>query len=140
MKSLQLLPRVYSPHPVSTEPKALPLGWLLGPKDGTLAERVLARLIQLEAHEPDVSLRDDIRQSFITLTLAMRGNTMPFVVASYQMYGLHPDKVWPAILARRSALLGAAGEVAPIESQDLSGSIPPKKSVHSVRTKDEGVA
>jgi hypothetical protein len=75
-------------------------------KDKNFPARVLARLIQSEAHEPDVWLRDDYRQAFITLDLALKGNTMPFVVASYQMYGLHPDKVWPARIARRKALLG----------------------------------
>jgi hypothetical protein len=88
-------------------PKALALQWLLNPeKDKKFPERVLARLIQSEAHEPDVWLRDDYRQAFITLTLALKGNTMPFVVASYEMYGLHPDKVFPAIVARRKANLG----------------------------------
>jgi len=35
----------------------------------------------------------------------MRVNLIPFPVA---MSELHPDKVWPAILARREALLGTA--------------------------------
>lgn len=106
--------------PLLLEFKALPLAWLLEPKEGSLraveadrdaevwpdAPRIMARLIQLEAHEPDVWLRDDYRQSFITLHLALEGNPQPFVSASYQMYGVHPDKLYPAIVARRKALLG----------------------------------
>ena len=66
----------------------------------------MARLVQSEAHEVDPHFRDDYRQSFITLTLAMRGNTIPFIVASYQVYGIHPDKVWSSVLAKRKAKLG----------------------------------
>src|SRR5262249_44486234 len=92
------------------EAKALPsaaLDWLLNPSKGkTLADRVMARLIQAEAHETNSHLRDDYRQAFICLSLAKRGNTEPFVVSSYQIYGLHPDKVWPAIMAKRAAKLG----------------------------------
>jgi hypothetical protein len=101
----------------------LPLEWILNPDKGkSFANRVLARLIQLEAHEPDVWLREDIRQSFITLSLALKGYSQPFVAASYRMYGLHPDKLYPAILARRKMLLG---------SESFPGSI--KKPVQSVK-------
>lgn len=116
-----------------------PLDWVLNPHKGdTLTERVLARLIQSEAHEVNPHLRDDYRQSFITVTLAARGNTMPFVVASYQMYGLHPDRVWPAILARREAMLGPTGEASPVPQNpmSLSGSISPKKANQSAKKED----
>jgi hypothetical protein len=93
----------FSPSP---ETKALPLEWFLAPKNGTLAERILARLIQSEAHEASPHFRDDYRQSFIALTLALEGSPIPFIEASYRMYGLHPDKVWPAMVARRAALIG----------------------------------
>jgi len=100
----------YQPH----SPAAitlLPLEWILNPDKGkSFANRVLARLIQLEAHEQDVWLREDIRQSFITLSLALKDYEQPFISASYAMYGLHPDKVWPAILARRKMLLGSEYE------------------------------
>jgi hypothetical protein len=115
--------------------RSLALEWLLTPKSAEvcLSERVLARLVQAEAHEPDVSLRDDIRQTFVALSLAIRSDVgalkasamdapakgheadrtgpphplpMCFIRASYSMYGLHPDKVWPAILAKRKALIG----------------------------------
>jgi hypothetical protein len=91
---------------LSVESKALPLEWLLAPKSDTPTERALARIVQFEAHEPDVWLREDYRQAFITVALAAKGSPMPFVEASYIMYGLHPDKLWPAVLARRAALLG----------------------------------
>ena len=31
---------------------------------------------------------------------------MPFIEASYAMWGQHPEKVWPRILAHRQAMLG----------------------------------
>jgi hypothetical protein len=113
------------------EAKALPLDWLLGPKSASFTDRVLARLIQSEAHEADIWLRDDYRQAFITVSLAAQGSPIPFVEASYRMYGLHPDRLYPAILARRGSLLGRSS-VIPF----------PKKFVRSVAdaTKKEGMA
>jgi len=72
----------------------------------TLAERVLARLEQSENREPNPWLRDDIRIAWIATLYASQGNSQPFIDASYRVLGLHPDKVWPAICARRAALLG----------------------------------
>ena len=88
------------------EAKALPTDWLLAPKSASFIQRVLFRLIQAEEREAEVHLRDDYRQAFICLSLASRGNTEPFLVSSYQMYGKHPDLVWPAIMAKRAAKLG----------------------------------
>ena len=88
------------------EAKALPPDWLLAPKSASFTQRILFRLIQAEERETDVHLRDDYRQAFICLSLASRGNTEPFLVSSYQMYGKHPDLVWPAIMAKRAAKLG----------------------------------
>ena len=72
----------------------------------TLAERVLARLEQAEQREIDPWLRDDIRIAWIATLYASQGNPQPIVDATYRVLGLHPSKVWPAILARREALLG----------------------------------
>jgi hypothetical protein len=94
---------------VALPPKPSPfaLEWLISPKTKiTLHERIMARLIQAEAHETDIWLRQDYRQAFICVSLAAKGNTEPFVVASYQVYGIHPDKVWPKILWNRQARLG----------------------------------
>lgn len=125
----------------AVQSKALPLEWLLDPdKSSTLTDRILARLIQCEAHEPDVWLRDDYRQAFIAVSFAARGIPEPFVEASYVMYGLHPEKLYPAILARRSALLGSAGEAAPHRvNPGLPGSSP-KKPSGSVKPRKEDVA
>jgi len=71
-----------------------------------LAERVLARLEAAEQKESDLWLRDDIRIAWITVLYASRGNPQPHIDATYKVLGLHPDKVWPAICARRAALLG----------------------------------
>ena len=123
----------------------LTLDWLFDTeKDRSFSGRVLARLIQAEAHEPLVYFKDDIRQAFITVTLAARGNTMPFVVASYQMYGVHPDKLWPKMTARRNWLLGhptffkklASGEPLPPSAHTRSGDDPlAPKSVPSPERK-----
>jgi hypothetical protein len=94
---------------VALPPKPSPfaLEWLISPKTKiTLHERIMARLIQAEAHETDIWLRQDYRQAFICVSLAAKGNTEPFLVSSYQVYGIHPDKVWPKILWNRAAKLG----------------------------------
>jgi hypothetical protein len=114
------------------KPSPFALEWLLAPKDKiTLVERIMARLIQAEAHETDIWYRQDYRQAFICVSLASKGNTEPFMVSSYQVYGLHPDKVWPAILHNRQARLAkefpdwydAAGNMRP--------DVPKKPSVPS---------
>jgi hypothetical protein len=87
------------------------------PAPGRLAQRILFRLEQAEWRESDPHFRDDLR---IAVLRSDRGERLPHVSASYAVLGLHPDKVWPAILARRRALLG-------IESS------PAKKPVQSVR-------
>lgn len=108
------------PSTVLLDAKALPLEWLLaGPRKQLTdvkrerdsdslptSDRILARLVQLEAHEPDVWLRDDIREAFIVVSLAAKGNPQPLIDASYICFGIHPDAVWPSIIARRQALLG----------------------------------
>jgi hypothetical protein len=73
----------------------------------TLAERVLVRLQQSEVKEIDPWMRDDIRIAWIATLEASRGNQQPNIDATYRVLGLHPDKVWPAICARRAALLGS---------------------------------
>ena len=74
-----------------------------------LTERVLSHLERAEAKEPDAWMRDDYRIAWITTLYASQGNPQPHVDATYRVLGLHPDKVWPAILARRRALLGKDG-------------------------------
>lgn len=103
-------------------------------------EGVLAHLEWAERHEVHPHLQDDYRIAWITVLRAARGDCVccsPHVAATYVVLGLHPDKVWPAIVARRKFLLGSswnaddarwAGEeyVAP----------PPKKPAQSVRLAD----
>jgi hypothetical protein len=83
-------------------------------KSGSPFDRVLARLIQAEAHEPNPHFRDDYRQTQIAMITFWRGDYASFwdaiVGASYKMYGLHPLKLGPAIDARRRALLGSMYE------------------------------
>ena len=130
------------------ESKALsPLEWLLSPKGSSVSERVLARLIQAEAHEQDPWMRDDIRIAWIATLYASQGNPQPHIDATYRVLGLHPDKVWPAICARRAAILGndfgLIGADAPPTSQSASnfvGELSPKKPCAKVRTSERRAA
>jgi len=82
----------------------------------------MARLVQAEACEPDPHYRDDLRIARLIVHYAATGEAAlcsPHVLASYMVLGLHPDKVWPAIEARRNAL-GVSEEFA-------GGKLPPKK-------------
>lgn len=118
LQPLPIVPRPIPPqeHVASVPPvlparplesKDLVLDWLLAPKRKvSFVDRVLARLVQAEAHEPDVWERENYRQSAMVVSLARRGNTEPFTVSSYQMYGVHPDKLHAKIVARRKADLG----------------------------------
>lgn len=99
-----------------------------GPRDASLelAGRVLLRLEEAEKKELDPWMRDDIRIAWITVFHASQGHSQPHVVATYRVLGIHPDKVWPAIVARREAMLGAEyGNFFPASS--------PKKPCASVR-------
>jgi hypothetical protein len=95
--------------------QALPLEFLLDPaKSKDFPARVLARLIQSEAHEANPHFKDDYRQSFIALSLTLNREYThfwdAFVAASYRMYGLHPETLYAAIEARRRAQLGSLYE------------------------------
>jgi hypothetical protein len=141
------------PSPV--EVKSLPLEWVLGrherEHEQTSADRAIEDLARQEMREIDPWLRDDLRQAQITLILAQRGNTEPFVVASYTMYGVHPDKVWSSIQAMRHAKLGAeyssfydaAGNDRPDipkKSVASSGQVSPEGARRPSRTVDMPVA
>jgi hypothetical protein len=90
--------------------------------------RVWTRIAQVEACEPDPHLRDDLQIAKLTVLYAATGEAVrcsPQVLASYQVLGLHPEKVWPAIEARRKAL----GPMCAV-----SGAPPvPKKAAQSVK-------
>jgi hypothetical protein len=94
-----------------------------------LVGRVLSRLSAAEAEEIDPWLRDDLRIARLTVAYAATGEAVgcsPDVLASYMVLGLHPEKVWPAIQARRMALspgLEAVGDVLLV----------PKKPAQSVK-------
>ncbi len=78
----------------------------------SLSQRILARLEQAEVEELDPWLRDDLRIARLTVCYAANGEAMlcsPHVLASYMVLGLHPEKVWPAIQARRDALGSSYG-------------------------------
>jgi hypothetical protein len=103
-----------------------------------LTARILSRLEQSETRETDPWLQGDYRQAWISVSTFSRGKfptfSDAFVAASYLMYGVHPDQVWPRIVARRRAMLGASyGDFFP---QDLPGVESPKKPCTSVRLRD----
>src|ERR1700728_5278991 len=93
---------------------------------GHLSRRIIARLVQAEERELDPHFRDDLRIARLTVAYAAHGEAVlcaPNVLASYMALGLHPEKVWPAIQARRKALLGPLWEVVAV----------PKKPPQSVK-------
>lgn len=94
-----------------------------------LARRVLARIEVAEAREIDPWFRDDYRISWITVMNAARGVAEPHVAATYAVLGLHPQKVWPAIVARRKAQLG------PLYEEFYGVSLPPKNPCRSEKRK-----
>jgi hypothetical protein len=98
--------------------KSLPLGWILDPEKGlsyrTRSERVLARLIQAEAHEAEASYRDDIRIAWLTVLHCQRGDAVqctPHVLATYEVLGCHPEQVYAKTILRRVAMFGATAKI-----------------------------
>ena len=89
--------------------------------------RILSRLERAETREPNPHFQDDYRIAWITVVRASRGERIPHVSATYAVLGLDPDKVWPAIVARRKALLG------PLYESWWGVSLPRKKPAQSVR-------
>lgn len=90
--------------------------------------RILSRLETAERREIDPHLRDDYRIAWIAVLYADRGFWEPHVAATYAVIGLHPDKVWPAMVERRKAALGSL-----YEEFFLEGVLPRKKPPASVR-------
>lgn len=92
-----------------------------------MSGRVISRLVQAEACEYDPHFRDDLRIARLAVHYAATGEASicgPHVLASYMVLGLHPQKVWPKILARRNAL----------GFEEVSGAAPvPKKPPQSVK-------
>lgn len=82
-------------------------------------------LVWARDSESDVWLRDDYQIALLTCLHAADGSTSPAVQATRDYLGLDPAEVWPAILARRIA------KGYPLET--IPTSLPPKKSVESVR-------
>lgn len=107
-------------------------------KTPALTRRILSRLEQAEASEPNPHLQCDYRIAWITVLYASRGYSSPHVCACYRVLGLHPARVWPAIVARRKARLGSLyeqffGGCAGVPLEFGQAQLPPKKPVVSVR-------
>ncbi len=71
-----------------------------------LWRRILDRLWRAELSEVNPHFQADLRIAWITVWLASHGDLQPHVAASYAVLGKHPSQVWPAIVAKRRALLG----------------------------------
>ena len=93
----------------------------------SVVRRILCSLESAEAHEPNAHFQDDYRIAWLTVLRASQGLRQPHVAATYAVLGLHPDKVWLAIVERRKALLGVLYE------EFFGGKLPPRKPVESVR-------
>jgi len=105
----------------------------MGPR--TLTDRIIARIQQAECAEPNPHLQCDYHIAWLTALYAWRGDAIecsPHVLASYEVLGLHPDKVWPAIMAGRKAQLGAEYSDIYDEAGNLKPDFSPKKPPHSV--------
>jgi hypothetical protein len=72
-----------------------------------LFARILLRLEQAELCEQKPHFRDDYRIAWITVLKAWRGEPEPHVQATYRVLGVHPNRVWDSLVARRQSLLGA---------------------------------
>lgn len=73
------------------------------------SERILARLTEAEAHGPNPHLRCDYRIAFRTVLHSARGDAVlctPYVLATYEVLGCHPDHVWRIVQYQRIAKLG----------------------------------
>lgn len=102
----------------------------------SMAGRITRYLLLAEDEDLDLHRRTDYREARIVVALAAANDPQPLVTASYRIFGVHPDKVWPHIVADRKAKLGreysqwydAAGNLRP----DV-----PKKPAESVGTTRE---
>jgi hypothetical protein len=95
--------------------------------EASLVERILDQLELAEASELNPHFQDDYRIAWIIVLRASHGIPEPHVSASYAVLGLHPDNVWPSIVARRRAQLG------PYYEEFFGVELPPKKPAASVR-------
>jgi len=96
-------------------------------------------LEKAELAESEIWYRQDYRQAFICVSLASRGDAQPFVESSYRIYGKHPDRVWPHILALRKAKLGREFPDCYNASGNLKPDIPKKTSAPVTPHPDEQV-
>lgn len=104
--------------------KNLTLDWLFTPKKAVYScggasldqvspaevfDRVLARLVQLEAHEPQAHYRDDYRIAWQIVHHSQKGDAvlcMVAVLAWQSVLGVHPDRAYEKHMERRKAILG----------------------------------
>lgn len=88
--------------------------------------RVLRRLQEAEAREVDPWFRDDLRIAWLTVFYASQDQRQPFVLATYRVLGVHPDRLAAALEARRRAQLASFYDLF------FPSALPPKKPSTSV--------
>lgn len=97
----------------SLPPSSLPLDWLLGPKQDTPLNRLLAAFVRVEAQarkDGDVWFAEDVRQAEIAFCHFMRGEFSSFIEASafvcLKFFGVNASKLQNKIVANRKVRLG----------------------------------
>ena len=86
-------------------------------------DSILSYLEWAEAETADPHLQDDIRIAWLCVLLAARGAPNPHVLATYEILGVHPDKVFPKLEQMRRAKLGTL-----YETFYPSAALPPRKT------------
>lgn len=107
-----------------------------------LGQRVFDRLVEAADREPHSWFADDYLIARQTVLMAGRGVSDPHLQATVYVLGLQPEKVWPAIVAKRKAQLGSMYSAWYDENDlprpnDLEAFLGPvKKPVRSVTLKE----
>jgi hypothetical protein len=96
------------------------------------SDRVVVRLVEAEFREPDAWYRDDYRIARVTVGLARRGSPIPHIEATFNILGVHPDKVWSRIEEHRRADLGT------LYNEFWGEQSSPRKPVQSVKLRAAG--
>jgi hypothetical protein len=116
---------------ITPEPREFPVRLEREPLRLNWSARILHRLEEAERRELNPHFRDDIRIAWVTTLFALRSEPQPFVRATYACLGVHPDQVWPRIVAFRKWMLGAEYEAWVPETSS------PKKPAQSVTAAGE---
>ena len=97
-------------RPALLDAKALPLDWLLNPeKDQHFSDRVLARLIQAEAHAGDPYEKLAYTLAWHIVLHCKKGDAVecsPVTLAYYTIVGCHESQYYDRLMIRRATMFG----------------------------------